>query len=135
MYSHVVLASGEGHEDGLLEAWEMMNLDLKEEVVVLSGCQTAQGPVSQGEGLIGMSWALFVAGVPTTVASLWKVDSASTTRLMLDFHRGLRQHFAEPAGGGTKAEALRQAMLRSLHDPETRHPFYWAGFVMLGHGF
>lgn len=135
MNSHVMLTPGEAAgEDGLLEAWEMMNLDLHEEVVVLSACETARGAISRGEGLIGMGWALFVAGSPTTVASLWKVDSESTSRLMVDFHRRLRRRLAGEGGAKTKAGALREAMIESMRRPQTRHPFYWAGFVMFGHG-
>ena len=46
----------------MLEAWEVMNLDLREEVVVLSACEMARGAIGEGEGLLGMSWAMFVAG-------------------------------------------------------------------------
>ncbi len=71
MYSHLVLSQGEGDtsEDGLLETWEMMNLDLQADLVVLSACETARGRVADGEGVIGMSWALFVAGCPTAMVS------------------------------------------------------------------
>jgi CHAT domain-containing protein len=31
--------------------------------------------------------------------------------------------------------ALRQAMLTVMHKPEYRHPFYWAGFIIVGQGF
>jgi CHAT domain-containing protein len=78
-----------------------------------------------------MSWALFVAGVPTTVASQWKVDSASTTSLMIDFHRRLTTQNAKQS----KAESLRQAELGLLRSERYRHPFYWAGFVMIGDGW
>ena len=78
----------------------------------------------------GLSWALFVAGVPSTVVSQWKVESSSTRDLMLGFHRGLRNQ-ARPL---TKAEALRQAVLSLLKNPRTDHPFYWAGFVLVGDG-
>ena len=88
-----------------------------------------------GEGVIGMSWALFVAGVPTTVASQWKVDSASTTSLMIDFHRRLTKKHAHAKSKETKADALRQASLGLWRSERYRHPFYWAGFVMIGDGW
>ena len=132
MFSYLTLAqtAGDPNEDGLLEAREIINMDLHAKLAVLSACQTARGWVGAGEGVIGMSWALFVAGVPTTVASQWKVDSASTTSLMIDFHRRLT---TRPTNA--KAEALRQAALGLLRNERYRHPFYWAGFVMIGDGW
>ena len=127
--SYVALAPGGPDEDGRLEAAELLGLRLDADLVVLSACETGRGEVLAGEGLIGLSWALFVAGSPTAVVSQWKVDSASTTRLMLEFHRRLRQA-APPA----RDEALRQAALKLLASPEHRHPFYWAGFVVVGDG-
>jgi CHAT domain-containing protein/uncharacterized protein HemY len=134
-----VNVSRDSGEDGLLEAWELMRLDLRAEMVVLSACETARGRVGQGEGMIGLSWALFVAGSPTTLASQWKVESASTTELMLNFYRhlsvnsaqGLPRRAAKPE---TKAEALRQAALLLLRSKTYAHPFYWAGFVIVGDG-
>jgi CHAT domain-containing protein/Tfp pilus assembly protein PilF len=129
MYSHLALARG-GAEDGLLEAWELMRLDLKADLAVLSACETARGRFGAGEGMIGLTWALFVAGVPSTVVSQWKVESASTCDLMLGFHRQLRA--APGKTKVTKAEALRRAALKVMKNPETSHPFYWAGFVLVG---
>jgi Uncharacterized protein conserved in bacteria len=157
LYSHVLLnASGSEsnrqpatqssgnvpvsiREDGLLEAWELIQLNLHTELVVLSACETARGRIGQGEGIIGLSWALFVAGNPTTVASQWKVESASTTELMLSFYRHLqpssgRKAYADTFKPQTKAEALRQASLSLLRSERYSHPFYWAGFVMIGDG-
>ena len=64
MYSHIVLSQKEDdpNEDGLLEAWEMKDLDLNADLVILSACDTARGRVSSGEGMIGMTWAMFIAG-------------------------------------------------------------------------
>jgi CHAT domain-containing protein/tetratricopeptide (TPR) repeat protein len=129
MYSHVLLATAEGRndEDGLLEAWEIMNLDLKADMVVLSACETARGRIGAGEGVIGLMWALFVAGSPTTVVSQWKVESTSTTELMLDFYKHLKS-----AQAVSKAEALRRASLKLLRSKQYAHPFYWAGFEVVG---
>lgn len=134
MYSHLVLAQGAtgAQEDGLLEAWEMMNLDLKADLVVLSACETARGRVGAGEGVIGLTWALFVAGSPATVVSQWKVESTSTTELMLEFHRRLQPSNKQPHT--STATALQQASLKLLGNREYRHPFYWAGFVVVGDG-
>ena len=136
MYSHVLLSqagAGAG-EDGLLHAWEVMKLDLKADIVVMSACQTARGRLGAGEGVIGMGWALFVAGSPTAVLSLWKVESSSTAELMVGFHRHLMAPGAGRGAGRRKADALRAASLELMKDGRFRHPFYWAGFVMIGNG-
>ena len=135
LYSHIVLsqASPSGaagpRDDGLLEAREIMNLRLKADLAVLSACQTARGRISSGEGVIGMSWAFFAAGCPTTVVSQWSVESQSTTELMIEFHRNLLS-----ADKVSKAQALRQASLKLLKTERYRHPFYWAGFIVMGDG-
>lgn len=129
MYSYLTLAEGGPNDDRLLEAWELMQLDLKAELAVLSACETARGRIGAGEGVIGFSWAMFIAGVPATVVSQWKVESASTRDLMVDFHRAL----ISPAGA-TKSGALREAALKLVRNPATRHRFYWAGFVLVGDG-
>ena len=134
MYSHLVLSQVQegGSEDGLLEAWEIMNLELTADLVVLSACDTARGRLGAGEGVIGLAWALFVAGCPTTVASQWKVESSSTTALMIELHRNLKPKIENPQWKITKAEALRRAALKLLRNRQYRHPFYWAAFVMIG---
>ena len=134
MYSYLTLAEGGPNEDGLLEAWELMQLDLKAELAVLSACETARGRIGAGEGVIGFSWAMFIAGVPSTVVSQWKVESASTRDLMVSFHRSLISPRAPLQSKPTKTEALRQAALKLMRNPETSHPFYWAGFVLVGDG-
>ena len=132
MYSQIVLSQVERGEadDGLLEAWEIMRLDLKAELVVLSACETGRGRIGAGEGVIGLSWALFVAGSPAVVVSQWKVASAGTTELMVEFHRNLSA--TRDPRPLNKAEALRRAALKLLHSENYRDPFYWAGFALVG---
>ena len=62
MYSQIVLSQTDQsqNEDGLLEAWEITNLNFKADMVVLSACETARGRVGAGEGMIGLTWALFI---------------------------------------------------------------------------
>ena len=131
LYSQIVLAQpdAQSKEDGLLEAWEVMQLNLRAQVVVLSACETGRGRIGAGEGVIGLTWAFFVAGAPTTVVSQWKVDAASTSELMQEFHRHLQAR-----DGLAKAEALRAAALKLMQNPKYRHPFYWASFSLIGNG-
>lgn len=128
MYSHLALAGGGAGEDGLLEAWELMQMELRADLAVLSACETARGRVGAGEGMVGLSWAMFMAGVPSTVVSQWKVESAGTRDLMVNFHRGLM------SSRSTRSEALRQASLKLMKNSETSHPFYWGAFVLVGDG-
>jgi CHAT domain-containing protein len=132
LYSRLLLATESESEDGFLEAREIMKLDLHADLAVLSACQTARGQVGAGEGLIGMSWALFIAGTSTTVASQWQVDSASTARMMIDFHRNLQSE--KGPSPTSAAEALRRAAIKLMADPKYRHPFFWSGFVVVGNG-
>lgn len=129
MYSHLVLAQTNvsAKEDGLLEARELLEMDLQADLAVLSACETGRGKIGAGEGMIGLTWALFVAGVPSTVVSHWKVADKSTAELMLAFHQQLQAK--QP-----KAEALRRAALQMLKQPHYRHPFHWAGFTLVGDG-
>jgi CHAT domain-containing protein len=125
LHSRVLLApSKAGGEDGWLEAWEVMRMNLNAELVVLSACETAGG-ADQGEGLAGLTWALFVSGVRTAVVSQWRVEAESTTELMVGLHQRLRQN--QPA-----ATALRGSALALMKDERYRHPFYWGGFVAAG---
>src|SRR5687768_13573134 len=134
MYSYLTLAEGGPNDDGLLEAWELMQLDLKAELAVLSACETARGRIGAGEGVIGFSWAMFIAGVPSIVVSQWKVESAGTRDLMVNFHRGIISPSGIKQTKATKSDALRQAALKLMRNPQTSHPFYWAGFVLVGEG-
>jgi len=135
MYSHIVLSvDDKDGDDGLLEAWEIMRLNLKADLAVLSACDTARGRTGAGEGVIGISWAFFVAGCPTTVVSQWKVDSASTAELMIEFHKNMVSKSQGQQTIWKKAEALRKAMLTVMKIPKYKDPFYWGSFVVVGAG-
>ena len=112
-------------EDGLLQAYEIFNLKLNADLVVLSACETGLGKEVQGEGLVGLSHAFFYAGTPSLVVSLWKVQDRSTADLMVNFYR-------EIGRTQTKSEALRQAKLRLIEQNRYADPYYWAPFVLTG---
>jgi len=156
--SAILLVKG-GKEDGRLEVREIFGMDLKANLVVLSGCDTALGKLSTGDELVGLTRAFIYAGTPSVVASLWSVDDSSTAQLMASFYRNLKTM--------SKAEALRQAQLELIRGegrsdlyakrgvggigklgetPEaqpgsqgssslsTSHPYFWAPFILVGDG-
>jgi CHAT domain-containing protein len=128
-YLLLTRTDGDSENDGLLHAREIMNMRLNADLAVLSACETGNGRISPGEGVIGMSWAFFVAGARSVVVSQWGVNSASTSQLMRSFYQALARK-NEP-NSRNKSQALREASLRLLNDRRYRHPFYWAGFVLV----
>jgi len=123
----------ENQEDGFLTAREIFDMDLSAEMVVLSACNTARGVQRSGDGVIGLTWALFVAGCPTQVVSQWSVDDASTATLMERFYANLTQKKM------SKGAALRNASLSLFQNRKSKienrkftHPYYWAPFVLMG---
>lgn len=90
-------------EDGIVPAEDVAGMNLlATELVVLSACQTGQGDIQIGEGVLGLRRAFHVAGAKTLVMSLWKVDDIATAWLMVRFYEYLIK-------GRGRAEALRQA--------------------------
>lgn len=132
-HSFLLLASDDEGEDGLLEAWEIMDLDLDADVAVLAACETARGRVRGGEGVLGLTWAFFIAGVDATVASQWMVESKVTSELMVRFHQQMLSDSPSPASLLSRARALQRAVraTRALAD---EHPFAWAPFIIVGTG-
>ena len=132
LYSHLLLTKTDGdpENDGLLEAREIMNMKLNADLAVLSACETANGKISPGEGVMGTSWAFFVAGTRSMLVSQWKVNSASTAQLMTNFYQALESKQTVPSG--RKASSLQETTLRLMKNDRYRHPFYWAGFVLVG---
>jgi CHAT domain-containing protein len=115
--------------DGLLHAREIMDLQLDADLAVLSACETGNGRISPGEGVVGISWAFLVAGTRSVVVSQWRVNSASTSQLMKNFYYALARQ--TDLRERNKSQALREASLHVLNDRRCRHPFYWAGFLLV----
>ena len=102
--SSAVLLAREDKEDGRLEVREIFGMELKANLVVLSGCETGLGKLSTGDELVGLTRAFIYAGTPSVVASLWSVDDSSTAHLMASFYRNLKD---DEQGGSVAAGAAR----------------------------
>ncbi|MEW6600673.1 MAG: CHAT domain-containing protein [Nitrospirota bacterium] len=125
-----LLLARDGENDGFLQVHEIFDMDLKNaNLVTLSACETALSKIQGGDDLVGLSRGFIYAGTPSILATLWKVDDASTAALMEDFYRNWKQGISKP-------EALRRAQIKwmrqSRGNREYSHPFYWAPFEMIG---
>ncbi|GAB2676783.1 hypothetical protein GCM10027036_33180 [Flavihumibacter cheonanensis] len=109
-----------------LHFYELYNLDLPAEMVVLSACNTGIGAMVKGEGLMSLSHAMSAAGVRSSVYSLWEVPDKETAEIITGFYQYLGK-------GYDKAAALQHAKNDFLKaNPAKQHPYYWAGFILNG---
>jgi CHAT domain-containing protein len=113
-------------QDGFLRLYEIYNLKLEADLVVLSACQTALGKEIKGEGLVGLTRGFMYAGTPRVVASLWKVSDEATAELMKRFYQKMLRDGLRPAA------ALRAAQVSMLKEKPWAPAYYWAGFVLQG---
>ena len=117
------LTPGDG-EDGRLETREIFDLDLNAYLVTLSACNTAMGKMTRGDELLGLSRAFIYAGTPTLLGTIWSVNDESTSEFMKSFYANLKK--------ADKLHALQITQNRMINSADFRHPFYWAGFQLIG---
>jgi CHAT domain-containing protein len=127
--SGIVLSMVDQHgekQDGYLRAYEIYDLDLQADLVVVSACRTALGKAVRGEGIVGLTHAFFSAGAARVVVSLWNVNDLGSAELMRRFYQGILQEGLRPAA------ALRAAQISMITEPQWSAPYYWAGFTFQG---
>lgn len=114
-------------QNGFLRLYDIYNLKLGADLVVLSACRTALGKEIKGEGLVGLTRGFMYAGAPRIVASLWSIDdSRATAELMKRFYQGMLGEGLRPAA------ALRDAQVSMWREQRWRAPHYWAAFTIQG---
>jgi CHAT domain-containing protein len=138
-------------DDGLLTADEIACLPLGGvQLAVLSACESALGESKGGEGLLGIQRAFQVAGVRSTIATLWTVDDKRTRQLMQAFYRNVlieKQSYFDALYNaqiamlrelrGADGESAVASVERGADAPPgtvASHgsPRYWAAFTFAG---
>lgn len=113
-------------QNGFLRLYDIYNLKVNADLVVLSACQTALGKEIKGEGLVGLTRGFMYAGAPRVVASYWRIDDRATADMMKRFYTSMLRDGLRPAA------ALRAAQVSMLQDKRWQSPHYWAAFTIQG---
>ena len=93
------------------------------EILSLSACETAAG---NDRAPLGISGAAMKARAKSVLGTLWPVDDEAAVNVMTQFYAGVAQQ------GQTKAQALQQAQIQLIRNPQLVHPFFWAPFALIG---
>jgi CHAT domain-containing protein len=115
----------------ILTAQQIASMDLRGvDWAVLSACNTGNGELRQGEGVLGLERSFRVAGARSVIMALWPVDDAATREFMRTLYA---ERFARHA---TTADAVwisaRTTLRQRRLAGKSTHPWYWAGFVGAG---
>ena len=111
---------------GYLRMTEVMGLRMNADIVALTACQTGLGKRISGEGTMGMGRAFQYAGARSVLMSLWSVSEVTSVRLVKSFFQHMKH-------GKSKLEALSLAR-QEIRKKGFDHPFFWAGFILVGEG-
>lgn len=114
-------------ENGFLNLYEIYNLKLPAQTVILNACNTGYGALAKGEGVLSLSHAFSYAGCRNILLNLWLADDQASSQIVNGFYK-------QRQAGLSQAAALRQAKLAYLEaaDPLRAHPYFWAGLVLQG---
>lgn len=109
--------------DGMLSLYDLYDMRLGADLVVLSGCSTGLSVVLGGDELVGLVRGILHAGARSALLSLWDVSDDAAVVFMRHFYREL-------GGRGRLAGAVQTAQAETRR--EYPHPYYWAPFTLVG---
>jgi len=118
-----IVVGPDAEEDGRLQAREIYRMAIPSRLVVVSGCRSGHGRLVAGEGLLGLSHALFAAGARSLLLSRSSVSDDDAAALMNGFYAALP--------GRSIAEALQETQRHAIHAAGS-HPARWAPFFVTG---
>ena len=120
----IALAPDNGETDFILTMKDVLSVQVRARLVVLSCCHSGQGEI-KAEGVVGIARAFLGAGARSVLVSLWAIDDKATLEFMKNFY----EHLVK---GKSASEALHQAMNCMRESVEFGVVKYWAPFVLIG---
>jgi CHAT domain-containing protein len=128
MNSAMIFSQGnDSPEDGLLYTYEVYGIPMNARMVVLSSCNTGNGILSSGEGILSLARGFIYSGCQSVVMSMWEIDDKSGTEVMKMFYDNLLK-------GKSKAQALKASRREYLKNASQlrSHPYFWSSLVVYG---
>lgn len=124
--SALAFSEDESGQPGYLRSQEIASLRLDAALVTLSGCGTADGKIIPGEGSLNLARPFLLAGAGSVLASLWNVNDNRSAQFMEHFYQRLLVD-RWPA-----SRALADTQRWAQQQPRLKHPYDWAGYVLVG---
>ena len=128
---NAIILMGDGRDadnDGFVRAAEIMALHARADLVVVSACESGVGTWLDGEGAMGLPYALFASGAASTLLTHWSVPDRSSSAFMARL-------FDKIDKGVDPALALRQTKLDFLTGKAGVNwgaAGFWAPFDLFG---
>ncbi len=125
-YSSLLLSTDTLEAKNQLYAYEIQNIKLNADLVVLSACNTGNGKLKAGEGVASLARSFNYAGAKSVLLGLWTLPDFSTSTIVKDFFKELKQN--------NKSKALKNAKCNYLKyaDEHLANPKFWAGLQLIG---
>jgi CHAT domain-containing protein len=132
-FSGIVLAVGnDSSDDGILMGFEIPDYNFKSDLITLSACETGQGKLVAGEGILGLPRSFLTAGAKTVMMTLWKVDDKMSSTFMPSFYNNYLNKNISKADALTASKRMILNEKTSENGMFYQHPFFWASFIIYG---
>ncbi|MBK9108382.1 MAG: CHAT domain-containing protein [Saprospiraceae bacterium] len=105
---------------------ELYHIPMRQELLTLTACETALGPLQEGEGNISLARGFAYAGVKAMITTLWKIQTNGASKIIPEFYR----HYL--VNGKPKDVALSESKRAYLKAGKAVYPDEWAGLILIG---
>jgi CHAT domain-containing protein len=112
-----------GFDSGFVTLTELFTQPFDNDLVVISGCDTAMGLQREGEGMMSVARAFIAQGSSHVIATLWAVSDQASADFMPLFYSRL-------ASSRSVSESLQYAQQQLRARKPYSDPFFWAPYVM-----
>jgi len=128
MFSTIYMSDADNKADSTFNdeifAYELFDLNLNNEMIMLNSCESGSGTYIQGTGVMGISRALQYAGANSLILNLWSVNDMMASDFAVHFYEQLNE-------GKSKTEALQNTKEFFLRT-KNASPHYWGPYMLIG---